>query len=132
MKKIVIILLCCASFVSAQQQTPEEKIVQKQLEAYNARNLEAFLETYSEDVIFYNFPNIVRIEGKDKIREVFASLFKNNPDLHCTVEDRIVAGDTVIDHEKILFHKGDQIRESVVMYKVHNNKITAVYFLKRL
>ncbi|UWX53708.1 nuclear transport factor 2 family protein [Maribacter litopenaei] len=39
-----------------------EPIVQEQLEAYNKRNIEAFMATYSDDVKLYNFPKILATE----------------------------------------------------------------------
>ncbi|WP_420574820.1 nuclear transport factor 2 family protein [Kordia sp.] len=131
MKKLIILFLCTVSLATAQQKTAAAEVVQKQVEAYNARNIEAFIATYSDDVVFYGFPKEVRFKGIAQVREIFGIFFKNSPDLHCDIEDRIASGDTVIDHEKVRFQKDDPIQEFVVMYKVTDGKIQEVYFLKR-
>jgi hypothetical protein len=44
-----------------------EILIQQQLEAYNARDLEGFVATYSEDVELFNFPNSLISKGKDEL-----------------------------------------------------------------
>ncbi|MFK7749900.1 MAG: nuclear transport factor 2 family protein [Kordia sp.] len=133
MKKRIVLLLLFVSFfsVTAQKGNAADVLVQKQIDAYNAKNIDTFAATFSDDVIFYNFPKEVNFKGIAKVREVFSTLFKNNPDLYCTIEDRIVVENTVVYHEKVQFKKNTPIVSFVVMYKVLNNKITEVYFLER-
>jgi len=133
MKKLIT-LLCVTFAVTttiAQERNEADILVQKQIDAYNAKNLDTFLDTFSKDVVFYNFPKEVNFQGIAQVRETFGNLFKNNPDLYCTIEDRIVSGNTVIYHEKVQFKKGQPVLSFVVMYTVTNNKIAEVYFLKR-
>lgn len=49
-------------------------LVQRQLNAYNARNLEAFLEPYSDDVELYQFPDKLISKGKEDMRKGYAFL----------------------------------------------------------
>ncbi|QHI36706.1 hypothetical protein IMCC3317_20710 [Kordia antarctica] len=132
MKKFVYVLLFCVSFVTAQEKNSAEAVVQKQVEAYNEGNLDAFLETYSNDVKVYNFPkNYQSLNGKEKVKEVFGNLFKKYPNLHRHIQDRIVTGDTILDHEKITFSTDEPIQKFVTMYIVENEKIKIIHFLKR-
>ena len=78
-----------------------EKIVQQQLDAYNARDIDAFLEPYAEDIEIYTFPDKLTNKGKDKIRPGYKSFFENVPNLHCELVNRIVFGNTVIDQERM-------------------------------
>ena len=48
--------------------TPEI-LAQQQLNAYNVRDIDAFLEPYSDSVRIYNFPNKLRMQGKDDMIE---------------------------------------------------------------
>ena len=61
MKKylLVVNLFLFSIFFLAQnnEKSIPEKLVQQQLIAYNARNIEAFLEPYSDEVELYMFPN---------------------------------------------------------------------------
>ena len=75
MKNIVYIFLFCVSFVNAQEKISAEAVVQKQVEAYNAQNLEAFLENFSDDIEIYDFPNKLIRKGKENYRKAFANFF---------------------------------------------------------
>lgn len=132
MKKLVYVLLFCVSFVTAQEENSAEAVVQKQVEACNAHNLDALLETYSDAVKMYNFPKSHQLlNGKEKVKEVFGNLFEKYPNLHRHLEDRIITGDTILDHEKITFNTDEPIQKFVTMYIVANKKIKIVHFLKR-
>jgi len=103
-------------------------LVQRQLNAYNARNLEAFLEPYAEDVEVYLFPEKLQYKGKAEMRNQYA-FFKNVPDLHCEIKERIIQGNTIIDKENV-FGFGSKPVEATAIYQIENNKIKRVYFLQ--
>ncbi|WP_299781613.1 amidohydrolase family protein [uncultured Formosa sp.] len=107
--------------------TPSD-LAQRQLNAYNFRNIEAFLEPYADDVEVYTFPNTLKYTGKDTMRKIYGEMFKNTPNLHCELEGRIIKGNTVIDKERVQF--GDKIKEAIAIYHIENNKIQKVYFVK--
>ncbi|WP_298546279.1 nuclear transport factor 2 family protein [uncultured Aquimarina sp.] len=104
-----------------------EHVVQKQLDAYNKRNIEDFLATYSDQVKVYNYPNEFTYEGKEKMRSIYAPFFDRTPDLHCKIKSRIVHGNKVIDEELVLIN-GNEIK-AVAIYEVENGKISKVTFL---
>ncbi|QDO95155.1 amidohydrolase family protein [Formosa sediminum] len=109
------------------QDSPAD-LAQRQLNAYNFRNIEAFLEPYAEDVEVYTFPNTLKYKGKATMREIYGKLFKNVPNLHCELESRIIKGNVVIDKERVQF--GNTIKEAIAIYHIENNKIKKVYFVK--
>ncbi|WP_223275560.1 nuclear transport factor 2 family protein [Paenibacillus elgii] len=51
-----------------------ESVVQRQLQAYNDKNIDLFMECYSEDVKIYDFPNTLAIEGQEAMRERYHKL----------------------------------------------------------
>jgi hypothetical protein len=106
-------------------ETPE-MLIQRQLNAYNARNIDAFLATYSDNIKLYNFPDSLIGKDKEKIREVYANMFKNVTSLHCEIVDRIKLGNTVIDHERVKFN--DKIINAIAIYEVKDGKIVRVTF----
>lgn len=106
--------------------TPEI-LVQQQLNAYNARDIEAFLLPYSDSIELYNFPNQLLLKGKQEMRKSYADLFKNTPDLHCELVNRIKQGSSIIDHER-LSGNGTLKREAVAIFKIENGKISKAYF----
>ena len=106
--------------------TPAD-LAQRQLNAYNFRNIDAFLEPYAEDVEVYNYPDKLLFKGKEAMRKNYSQMFENTPNLHCELLGRIVQGNIVIDQERVQF--GDKIVEAVAIYHVENNKINKVYFI---
>ena len=106
--------------------TPED-LAQRQLNAYNFRNIDAFLEPYAEDVEIYQYPDKLLYKGKDIMRDGYAKMFENTPNLHCELLGRMVQGNIVIDQERVKF--GNNIVEAVAIYHVENGKINKVYFI---
>jgi imidazolonepropionase-like amidohydrolase len=104
-------------------------LVQRQLNAYNARNIEAFLEPYSDDVELYSFPDSLTSKGKENMRKRYAGMFARYPDLHCEIRERIVQGRYIIDKE-IISGVNVNKTEATAIYYVENNKIEKVYFLR--
>ncbi|MCD8502422.1 MAG: nuclear transport factor 2 family protein [Bacillaceae bacterium] len=74
---------------------------QKQLEAYNNRDLEAFLACYSEDCVVEDAEGKVLMANKEEMRTRYKELFEQSPDLHCRLVSRIVVGDYVLDEENV-------------------------------
>lgn len=109
------------------EETPTA-LAQRQLNAYNCRNIDAFLEPYAEDVEIYSFPDKLRYKGKENMRKMYAELFETTPNLHCELLGRIVQGNVVMDKERVQF--GDITTEAIAIYHVENNKIKKVYFVK--
>lgn len=110
-------------------ETPDpESIVQQQLDAYNNRDIDGFLETYTEDIELYNFPKKKRSSGQDDMRKGYAGYFESTPDLHCEIKNRMVIGNKVIDEEYITAN-GTNF-SAVAIYEVENGKIAKVTFLR--
>ena len=110
------------------QETPLA-LVQRQLNAYNARDLEAFLEPYAEDVELYDYKTGKLLgKGKESMRKDYA-FFKQVPDLHCEIKARIVQGNVIIDKE-IVTGFGGPAMEATAIYHIENNKIRKVYFIE--
>ena len=82
-----------------------DAIVQAQVEAFNAHDVERFLASLSDDFVAYEFPNTVRFEGKSAARKLYDELFGQNPDLRADVSARIVRPPCVIDHEHLTGHR---------------------------
>ena len=55
------------------------------------------------------------------MRKLYSEIFKNTPNLHCELINRIVQGNTIIDKECVLF--GEKTLETVAIYYIENNKI---------
>ncbi|MBL7855887.1 MAG: amidohydrolase family protein [Cyclobacteriaceae bacterium] len=107
------------------RESPEE-IVQRQVNAYNARNLDAFLDTYSDDIEIYQDGKLV-MKGREQMRKDYDFLNKV-PNLYCEIKNRMVINNKVIDQEKVRF--GKQFIHGVAIYETANGKIKKVTFIE--
>lgn len=108
------------------QDSPAD-LAQRQLNAYNFRNIDAFLEPYADDVEIYSYPDKLLYRGKEKMRKQYSEMFDKTPNLHCELKERIVQGNIVIDKERVRFR--NDIIEAVAIYHIENDKIKKVYFI---
>lgn len=108
--------------------TPE-LLVQQQLNGYNGRNIDAFLSPYADDVRIHNFPSTVIMEGKEQMRSEYRKMFAEYPKLHCRLVNRIINGNTIIDHEEIT-GVGETPWRAIAVYKIVDDKIQEVYFMQ--
>jgi len=103
-------------------------IVDRQLKAYNARDIDAFVETYSEQVELYNFPNELIGKGRDDLRKNYKTFFEKTPDLNCEIKNRMVIGNKVIDEEYLIMNGRNF--SAVAIYEVENGLISKVTFVR--
>jgi len=107
-----------------------ETVVQRQVEAYNARDIEAFLSFYADDVVIRHLPGgEIAWDSKDAMRPRYSKRFAENPELFCTITQRIVHGDWVVDHELVTGVKERPRVRAVATYEVKNGLIQNVWFL---
>ena len=104
-----------------------ETVVQRQLEAYNARNLERFLAEYSDTIQVYRPPAVEpAISGKAAFGKFYASQRFNHAGLHAELLNRMVVGRKVIDHERISGVR-EQPFEVAIVYEVINGLIQSTW-----
>ncbi|KFF12989.1 amidohydrolase [Chryseobacterium soli] len=106
-----------------------EMLVQQQVNGYNARNIDAFLEPYGEDVELYTFPDTLLSKGKETMRKTYTNMFSTLTDLHCEIKERIINGNFVIDKEIVSGLDRPGKMEATAIYEIKNDKISKVYFL---
>lgn len=110
--------------------TPEEA-AQAQLDAYNARDLEAFLRPYHPDVTLARLPgDEVFARGHDEMRAIYADLFARAPELHCRLVHRVRHERFVVDHEEVAGIPGRERVGAVAIYEVVDGLIVRAWFLK--
>ncbi|TXE20048.1 hypothetical protein ES692_01965 [Psychroserpens burtonensis] len=63
-----------------------EAIIQRNLDAYNARNIDAFMKDYTDDVKLYEYPSTLQTEGKDAMRKNYKDWFDRTTDLRAFVK----------------------------------------------
>lgn len=102
-------------------------LVQRQLNAYNSRNIEAFLEPYSDDVELYEYPDKLISKGKESMRKDYQLMFEKLPELHCEIKERSINGNVITDKESVTGMGPNKV-EATAIYHISNNKISKVYF----
>ena len=109
--------------------TSIETLVQRQLDAYNQHDINAFLACFSDDVRMYELgENSPFIEGLTAARETYEPLFTNSPDLHVELVNRIANGDIVVDHEHVIGMGDDGPMRCIAIYRIKENQIASVWF----
>ena len=102
--------------------------VQRQLEAYNARDLVRFVAEYAEDVRVFRPPAAEpAITGKQALAEHYAAHRFNRPGLHAKLVSRMTLGNKVIDHERIC-GVDEAVLEAAAVYEVVDGRIRTVWF----
>ena len=110
------------SFIRDTQGAPEvEAIVQEQFNTWNAKDIDSFVKTFSDDIKVYEYQNKLYIDGQKQLYDLFAELFTQSPDLHCEIANRIIIGNIIID-EEIISDKTDS-HKALVIYEVEKGKI---------
>ncbi|MBP2833019.1 amidohydrolase family protein [Aquimarina sp. U1-2] len=109
------------------KETPEQ-VVQRQVNAYNARAIDAFMDTYAENIKIYNFPDELLMDSKKVMRENYKTKFEKVTNLYCEIKNRIVLGNHVIDREYVRYE--NKYVSVIAIYEVTNGKISKVTFLR--
>jgi hypothetical protein len=106
--------------------TSPAAVVQRQLDAYNARDLDALLATYAPDARTYAHPGTLLATGHAEIRARLAPRLQE-ANLHAHLLQRAVMGNLVIDHEDITrtFPEGPGKVELVAIYEVVDGRIVS-------
>lgn len=109
--------------------TDPAQLIARQLDAYNARDVEAWLATYAPDAEQYLLHGACLARGHEAMRARIVERFAE-PDLHAAVLSRVVMDNIVIDHELITrnFPEGLGSTEMICIYQVENGLIQKASF----
>lgn len=110
-----------------------EAVVQEQLDAYNRRDLDAFAQSFADDIRIYSLsrPTAPQVAGKNQMREVYGSLFSlpDEKKIVCEVVTRIAEGDFVTDQQNCRTLDGRSLRaRTTVTYEVKDGLISKMWF----
>jgi len=121
---------------SSQPMSIEERatlIVQRQLTAYNSKDIDAFVSLFAEDATLFNLGQDNPIcTGKANIRTLYSTLFERSPNLHSEVVNRSVIGNKVIDYELITGRENQaELITVVAIYIIEDDLINKCYFIRK-
>jgi len=104
-------------------------IVERQLAAYNARDLAAWLATYARDAEQFLADGTLLARGREQMEQRMRQRFAD-PHLQAVLLGRIVLGTTVVDHERVTRtgREGLETLEMVCLYSVRDGEIARATF----
>ncbi|MDH4449548.1 MAG: nuclear transport factor 2 family protein [Rhodoferax sp.] len=105
------------------------EVIERQLAAYNAKDVEGLLATYAVDAEQYTLHGERLAKGHEEMRPRFLARFAE-PDLNARLISRTVMGNVVVDFESITrnFPEGRGTLEMLCIYEISNGLIHRVSF----
>jgi hypothetical protein len=106
-----------------------EAVVARQLDAYNARDIDAFMAAWREDAEYFEHPDRLLARGAAEIRIRHKIRFKE-PDLHGKLIARFSVDNLVIDREVVTrnFPEGRGTVDVIAIYQVEGDRIARAWF----
>jgi hypothetical protein len=102
---------------------------QRQLDAYNARDLASFVAEYTDDVVVYRLPETAPfLVGKPALSEHYRKTRFNLPSLHAELVNRMTFGNKVIDQERVLGVQ-EQPMDVAAIFEVTPSGISKAWFV---
>lgn len=106
--------------------TPIE-LVQGQLDAYNAHDIDTFCTFFAEHVEVYDgLTQEVLFTGMEAFRARYTKTF-SNPNLHCHLLNRIEQDQIIIDHEEVT-GLSEEVVYAIAVYQISEQIIQKVTF----
>lgn len=104
--------------------------VEDQLDAYNRGDVEAFLLCFTPDAVVTDAAGTVLMRGREQMREYYGRRLASSG-LHCTLVQRMTAGDWTLDQEHLAgFDGGDA--DALAAYRTdRTNRIERLVLLTR-
>src|SRR5882757_53600 len=99
-------------------------VVQRQLDAFNVRDIDALLATYAEDAEMFEHPSKLLASGVAAFHERYTARFQE-PNLYATLLSRTVMGNIIVDHEEVsrTFPEGAGKIKLLLIYEVQHGRI---------
>ena len=106
-----------------------ESVVARQLDAYNARDIDTFMMAWREEAEYFEHPDRLLARGAAEIRIRHEIRFKE-PDLHGKLLARFSVDNLVIDREVVTrnFPEGRGTVDVIAIYQVEGDTIARAWF----
>jgi hypothetical protein len=104
--------------------------VQKQLDAYNAQDLDAMMAFYAPDVVVSGLNGVPTETSRGTLRARYEKAFAQFPQNKAELVKRIAVGGTVADHEHVIRAPGGETFDVIAIYSFKDGLISRVDFAK--
>jgi uncharacterized protein (TIGR02246 family) len=105
-------------------------IARKQLDAYNAQDLEKYVSYFTEDCIVSGLNGVPTETSREAIKARYAKAFAQFPQNKAELKNRIAVGNTIVDHELVIRAPGGEQFEIIAIYTFRDGLIARVDFAK--
>jgi uncharacterized protein (TIGR02246 family) len=105
-------------------------VAQKQLDAYNAQDLDAYVSYFTEDCVVSGLNGAPTETSREAIKARYAKAFAQFPQNKAELKNRIAVGNTVVDHELVIRAPGGEQFEIIAIYSFRDGLIARVDFAK--
>jgi hypothetical protein len=133
------VLLWVAGSVACAKELPQPRrsaddtypanVVARQADAYNRRDLDAFVATYSPNIEMRTLgSDSVEVRGHQALREAYKFLLTAPKEFHAATVERVVSGPFVVDREHLEGLPQPLTFDPVVIYEVRDSLIRRVWF----
>jgi uncharacterized protein (TIGR02246 family) len=105
-------------------------LAQKQLDAYNAQDLETYVSCFAEDCVISGLNGAATETSRDAIKARYAKAFAAFPRNKAYLKGRVATGNIVVDHELVIRAPGGEQFEIIAIYTFRDGLIARVDFAK--
>ena len=105
-------------------------VAQKQLDAYNAQDLDKYVSFFAEDCVVSGLNGTPTETSRAAIKARYAKAFETFPHNKAELKNRIAVGNTVVDHELVIRKPGGEQFEIIAIYSFQDGLISRVDFAK--
>jgi uncharacterized protein (TIGR02246 family) len=105
-------------------------VAQKQLDAYNAQDLDTYVSYFAEDCVVSGLNGTPTETSRDAIKTRYAKAFAAFPQNKAYLKGRVATGNTVVDHELVVRAPGGEQFEIIAIYTFRDGLIARVDFAK--
>jgi uncharacterized protein (TIGR02246 family) len=106
------------------------EIAQKQLDAYNAQDLETYATFFADDCVVSGLNGTPTETSREAVKARYAKAFAQFPENKAVLKSRIAVGNTVVDHELVIRTPGGEQFEIIAIYTFKDGLISRVDFAK--
>ena len=112
------------------ESTAPEAVVRTQVDAYNAHDIERFLQCYADDITIHDLSGKdPPVKGIAELRKDYQWLSKAPLEFRVQIIKRVTVGRIVVDVERVLgLPKDKGTPEVVAIFEVRDGKIRNVWF----
>ncbi|MEZ4459011.1 MAG: nuclear transport factor 2 family protein [bacterium] len=107
-----------------------QRAAQRQLDAYNTGDIDAFVACYHPDVRIFDLKTGEQtMSGREEMHNAYGPMFQKFPELNAVVTTRSVVGNVVFDREFVT-GRGEPIQVMAIYEVDEHELITKVWFVR--